>query len=213
MARALSGKNSVHRSRRTARSGCGHSRETSPRSSNRRQSLSVRYTPRAAYATALLDEPVESCPPLAVAKTDANVRHDAVTVVEAAEWVRRLGVTIENVVEAKANEDNFDAWMTAAALLRCVLEKLPMCVSHLESAQAEGGMLGTGSVNLALPERMFGRLQRGRRSSALRPLELACPRRAGRGRDAHLRRCARCRRSVDRQVVSIETTSNYEDNQ
>jgi hypothetical protein len=33
-----------------------------------------------------------------------------------------LGVALENLGEAEASEDEFDACVTAAALLRCILE-------------------------------------------------------------------------------------------
>jgi len=53
----------------------------------------------------------------------------------------------------QAPEDAFDAGTTAAALLRMVLEGLPphAPVDRL----AEGGILGTGSVHLDLPEARF----------------------------------------------------------
>ena len=113
--------------------------------------------PRAAYATALLDAPAALRPRLTVAKTYKNVRCSAIATLQAAKWVRVLGVSIENVVDAQNNEDDFDACITAAALLRCVLEKGQLCLPSLDSARAEGGMLGTATVNLRLPEQKFGR--------------------------------------------------------
>ena len=118
--------------------------------------------PRAAYATALLDGSAASRAPLAVAKTDANVRREAIATLQAAEWVRQLGVTIANLTEAQANEDDFDACMTAAALLRCTLVKLPLCPPTIPSSREEGGILGTGSVDFALAEQTFGKVSRGR---------------------------------------------------
>jgi hypothetical protein len=53
------------------------------------------------------------------------------------------------------NEDDFDACITAAALLRCVLDGSALCPHRLESAASEGGMLGTGSMNLHLPKQTF----------------------------------------------------------
>jgi hypothetical protein len=113
--------------------------------------------PRAAYATALLDVPPASRAPLIVAKTDAGVRREAITSLRAAKWVRWLRVTFENLAEAEANEDDFDACITAAALLRCVLDGSPLCPTQIESAASEGGILGTGSVNLGLRQQAFGR--------------------------------------------------------
>lgn len=120
--------------------------------------------PRAAYATALLDAAPTSRAPMVVAKTDAGVRHEAIATLRSAHWVCSLGVELRDLTEAEANEDDFDACVTAAALLRCVLEGAPLCPSQLESATSEGGMLGTGSVNLRLPYQTFAR--RGR----VRPL-------------------------------------------
>ena len=124
--------------------------------------------PRAAYATALLDAPPASRPPLVVAKTDARVRCEAIAVLRRAGWARRLGVSFENLAEAEANEDDFDACLTAAALLRCVLEGAPLCPPHVHSAAIEGGMLGTGSVDLRLPSQTFA--TPGRERSQARPM-------------------------------------------
>src|SRR5438046_3201667 len=82
-------------------------------------------------ATRPLDCPDASRPPLVVAKTDVNVRREAIAVLLATKWVRSVGVTVENLDEAEANEDDFDACMTAAALLRCVLEKSLLCPSDI----------------------------------------------------------------------------------
>lgn len=118
--------------------------------------------PRAAYATALLDVPPTSRAPLVVAKTDAGVRRDAIAALQSASWVGSLSVELEDLAQAEANEDDFDACLTAAALLRCILEGAPLCPVRLESSASEGGMLGTGSVNLRLPQRTFSRQVRER---------------------------------------------------
>jgi hypothetical protein len=111
--------------------------------------------PRAAYATALLDVPPASRAPLVVAKTDAKVRAAALAVLRATRWVASLDVTLEHLSEAEANEDDFDACLTAAALLRCVLDGSSLCPADLDLPGSEGGILGTGSVNLHLPARQF----------------------------------------------------------
>lgn len=113
--------------------------------------------PRAAYATALLDVPPTSRALLVVAKTDAGVRRDAIAALQSAGWVASLSVELEDLAHAEANEDDFDACLTAAALLRCTLEGAPLCPVRLEWPASEGGMLGTGSVNLHLPQRTFSR--------------------------------------------------------
>jgi hypothetical protein len=111
--------------------------------------------PRAAYATALLDVPPQSRAPLVLAKTDAAVRREAIAALRTARWVDSLSVSLEDLDHAESNEDDFDACVTAAALLRCVLEGTPLCPSRLESGASEGGILGTGSVNLLLTAQTF----------------------------------------------------------
>jgi hypothetical protein len=117
--------------------------------------------PRAAYATALLDIPAAVRPPLAVAKTDASVRRRAIAVLTKTGWVAELGVSLEDLEAAEANEDDFDACITAAALLRCVLEGVSLCTPPSDSACAEGGMLGTAAIDLQLPEQTFRLTRRG----------------------------------------------------
>ncbi len=112
--------------------------------------------PRAAYATALADEPVSLRAPMALAKTDANVRRLAIASLKAARWVEEHSVRMEDLADALANEDDFDACMTAAAFLRCQLEQVPLCEPWVMRDRVEGGILGTASINLALKERMFG---------------------------------------------------------
>jgi len=111
--------------------------------------------PRSAYATALLDASATLRPTLIVAKTKKEIRSAAIDRLRTAEWVCDQGVTIQNLFEAEANEDDFDALMTAAALLRCELEGIPLHPSNPSYQRAEGGILGTGSINLDLPARRF----------------------------------------------------------
>lgn len=108
--------------------------------------------PRAAYSTALLEGSSTHRPPLALAKTDANVRYAAIEALKNSSWVRLHEVLIENLDEARLSEDDFDACLTAAALLRCQLESLPLYSDDFID-QIEGGILGTGSINLSLKER------------------------------------------------------------
>ncbi len=143
--------------------------------------------PRAVYATALLDELPSERPRLALAKTKPAVRRAAMARLRQAEWVRRHEVTIENVIEAEANEDDFDACVTAAALLRCVLEEQLLTPPGRASDQIEGGILGAGTINLDLPERTFARSRqegrsrrRSNRAAATAPVRhkpgtFACP--------------------------------------
>ena len=118
--------------------------------------------PRAAYATALLDVPPMSRAILVVPKTDPSLRQEAIAMLRAAKWVQALSVQFEDLGEAEANEDDFDACLTAAALLRCVLGGEPLFSAQTGSPASEGAMLGTGSVNLSLPHRTFAGRQRAR---------------------------------------------------
>lgn len=111
--------------------------------------------PRAAYATALLDGTPNARPRMMVAKTDARSRVAALEQLQTMRWVRYSGVKLEGLEWALDNEDDFDACITAAALLRCLIEELPLSQRLDASACAEGGILGSGSVNLTLPEVAF----------------------------------------------------------
>ena len=134
--------------------------------------------PRAAYATALLDSPAGGRPRLKIAKTDKDTRTQAVHALLATNWMSRSGVQVSGLESAQNNEDDFDACVTAAALLRCVLEDLPLCSPR--ATRIEGGMLGTGTVDFSLSERSFRPALRtsrdkttGARRSAGQPLR--CP--------------------------------------
>ena len=65
-------------------------------------------------------------------------------------------MSVENLKEAQEGEDDFDACLTAAALLRCVLDGSPLH-SRINMPASEGGMLGTGSIDLSRPAQIFGR--------------------------------------------------------
>lgn len=111
--------------------------------------------PRAAYATALLDGPVARRPRLKVAKTDAAHRHAAVEQFANTSWVRDGNVQMDDLDCARNNDDDFDACITAAALLRCAIESLPFSDPLDRSASVEGGILGSGSINLTLRETSY----------------------------------------------------------
>lgn len=63
------------------------------------------------------------------------------------EWVRQYGVLIAGHDGFEDSRDAFDALISAAALLRLVLEGLPLSDPAYEDRLAEGGMLGTGAVD------------------------------------------------------------------
>jgi len=112
--------------------------------------------PRAAYATALSDSPIELRAPMSLAKTDSNIRHSAIEAMKAARWVQEHDVQLEDLSFAQATEDDFDACITVAALLRCQLDQVPFSEAWVASDRIEGGILGTASINLGLNERTFG---------------------------------------------------------
>ena len=113
--------------------------------------------------------PRASRAPLVVKKTNAGVRRRAIASLQAASWVSALSVELKDLAQAEANEDDFDACVTAAALLRCVLEGAPLCPAHLHSPASEGGILGTGSMNLGLPPRTFSRPGTGATAHPAKP--------------------------------------------
>jgi hypothetical protein len=108
--------------------------------------------PRAAYATALFDGSSTTRLPLRILKTDARHRASAIEMLASRRWVRANGIRLCDLDHARNNEDAFDSCITAAALLRCVLEDLPLTQPLDELRAAEGGILGSGSINLDLPE-------------------------------------------------------------
>ena len=112
--------------------------------------------PRAAYATALTAE--LPCRRVVLAKTRRATRARALAMLVETRWVVDAGATFEDLGEAESNEDAFDALMTAAALLRCQVQRLPMFGQPLHEPEAEGGILGTGTIGIDEPERTFAAL-------------------------------------------------------
>ena len=108
--------------------------------------------PRAAYATALFDGSSTTRPPLRILKTDARHRAAAVEMLASKRWIRATGIRLCDLDHARNNGDAFDAYITAAALLRCILEDLPLTQPLDKLRAAEGGILGSGSINPDLPE-------------------------------------------------------------
>jgi len=98
--------------------------------------------PTAAYAVALaptLDATGASH--RVASKTDRRQREAAIAVLQAAEWVTRFGVTCDGLEEAAGNDDDFDALMTTAALLRCALEGRSPEPVEIHAPEVEGGIL------------------------------------------------------------------------
>lgn len=95
--------------------------------------------PRAAYAVALADR--LPAPPRALAKTRRDVRAEALGRLDRASWPREHGVDLGSLAAARASEDDFDALLTAAALVRLAVEGRPLS-GELVDPCAEGGILG-----------------------------------------------------------------------
>ena len=138
--------------------------------------------PRAAYATALVDGPIATRAPLALAKTQGEVRRDAIAALQFAQWVRELGVTIENLAEAEANEDDFDACITAAAFAPVRLGETPFVFARPPLSASGGWNTWHWNYNLALPGQTFGRVSNERRVPKERTRHVAARGTVGDGR-------------------------------
>ncbi|MYE23204.1 MAG: hypothetical protein F4Y01_04580 [Gammaproteobacteria bacterium] len=100
--------------------------------------------PRLAYAGALADELPASA--LAWPKSKAAARAEGCERLVRAGWIDGHGVRLDHLECARANEDDFDALFTAAAVLRCVVERRALVSSEWVDEVAEGGMLLAGPV-------------------------------------------------------------------
>ena len=127
--------------------------------------------PRASYAIAL----AEAWPtrPTAIAKTRKEQRVRALRALARASWIAKSDVSLPDLAAARASEDDFDALLTAAALVRHFAERRPLSC-WLVDPLLEGGILGTGLLALGerpRPSRRAGRVARatpghsGRRGS------------------------------------------------
>jgi hypothetical protein len=111
--------------------------------------------PRAAYAAALSDLPAPQRPRIRVSKTAAAIRETIVKHLTSRPWIARHGVTLQDTAAALADENAFDALLTAAGLLRLLLDGEPLSSPEFEDPVAEGGILGTGAINFDLAEACF----------------------------------------------------------
>ena len=105
--------------------------------------------PALAYGVALADElPARR---MRLKKTDEAQRRTACSTIAQALWVKRGGVDLGPSGPAQANDDAFDSYMTAAAVLRCILDDSDLAAPDVDPV-AEGGMLLAGSVDLNLAD-------------------------------------------------------------
>lgn len=136
--------------------------------------------PRLAYAAAL----AESLPtaPRPISKTKQEERISACDRLAQMEWVRANRIDLGDLRAPRTNEDDFDAHITAAAVLRCIHEgKEIACVEWIDT-KAEGSMLLAGTVDphckTRKSSRRTGEMPRLKAESASRPnreIEYPCP--------------------------------------
>ena len=107
--------------------------------------------PALAYAAALADDLPTGR--IKVAKGDVRCRKHACNRLGRADWVHRHRVDLGSFHAAKANDDDFDAHFTAAAVLRCMLEGAALVDIAWTDATVEGSMLLAGPVE---PDRKNG---------------------------------------------------------
>lgn len=91
-----------------------------------------------------------------VSKTKSNCRSFAVELLEKAKWVADHSVQLPNLNPARESEDDFDALMTAAGELRCVLEGQELEDLDADDPVAEGGMLLTSVGDFDRKATRFG---------------------------------------------------------
>jgi hypothetical protein len=147
--------------------------------------------PRAAYALALSREAAGVRGPMQVAKTQREVREAALADLQAHPWLLEQGVRLHDLKEATDSDDAFDALLSAAGLLRCILEDTPLVSDAHVDPVAEGGILGTGSLDLTLRETSYSPRPRKpprppRSSRRRRPRPDLTPRLSGAPRAAQL---------------------------
>ncbi|MBK7950689.1 MAG: hypothetical protein IPK00_18515 [Deltaproteobacteria bacterium] len=104
--------------------------------------------PRACYAVALADAlPTR---PRAIAKGSPRARRIALDALQRASWIRERSVEITGLEAALASEDDFDALLQAAALVRLVDAGMPLTAPLVDPIW-EGGILGTGGATIRAP--------------------------------------------------------------
>ena len=103
--------------------------------------------PKACYGIALADE--LPAPLVAIGKTREAAREAALERLVGADWVARHRVKLRDLDAARRNEDDFDALLSAAALMRLVLDRAPLEGADWVDPRAEGGVLGAASLELS----------------------------------------------------------------
>jgi hypothetical protein len=101
--------------------------------------------PKACYGIALSEMLPANL--LSIAKTRQAARQHALDLLRDATWINRERIILRNIDAALANEDDFDALMSAAALTRLVIEKAPLDDAGQTESGIEGGVLGAASLD------------------------------------------------------------------
>ena len=110
--------------------------------------------PRLAYGSALAD--TLPAGRMNLAKTKLPARELACDQLQRARWVVANSVDLGDLARVIGNEDDFDAHLTAAAVLRCAIDAVPLSSRAWTDAEAEGSMLLTGAVDPGKPRRGAG---------------------------------------------------------
>ncbi len=104
--------------------------------------------PAIAYATALVDE-LPTCR-LRVSKANQQQCKEAIKRLKKANWITKNQIELGELDALIKNEDEFDAHLTAAAVMRCVIERRPLTSQDWIDGVAEGSMLLLGTVDPTL---------------------------------------------------------------
>ena len=100
--------------------------------------------PKACYGIALAE--TLPAPLLSLAKTQPGTRQGALAQLQHSEWVASSQIELHDLNAALSNEDGFDALLSAAALLRMVVENFPLEGPADACATVEGSVLGAASL-------------------------------------------------------------------
>lgn len=98
--------------------------------------------PRVTYTVAT----APTTPPARIRKGDGNSRREWIEALSRASWISDHGVQFSDLPFAHASEDDFDALFATAALLRRVLEGVPLGGPSSIDPIAEGGILLSDTI-------------------------------------------------------------------
>ncbi len=118
--------------------------------------------PSIAYAAALADKLPEGR--LRISKTNQQQREEACECLKKNNWVKRNQIDLGDLDPLIKSEDDFDAHLTAAAVMRCVIERRPLASQDWIDGIAEGSMLLTGAFDPALKAQSLTTLSQNKRS-------------------------------------------------